>query len=105
MTTCTNCNGTKVEPNADGLSCHACVAVPSWVQRHGGTATTQNNLAPVADAAGAVADGVSDYFLISAIGDAVSAVGSGIGTVAECTGDAVGAVGECVGEIIGAVLS
>ncbi len=100
MTTCPNCHGTKVEPNADGLKCHACSA-PSWVRSQVSSSTTQNVAPAAADVANAVADGVSDYFLFSAIGDVAEAVVSGLGTVAECAGDVAGGIAECAGEILG----
>ena len=102
MTTCTNCNDSKVEPTADGIPCHACCDTPSWVKSNLNSSTVQNNTAAAADVTNAVADGVSDYFLFSAIGDVASVVGSGIGTVAECAGDVVGGIAECAGEILGA---
>lgn len=94
MNLCSHCNGTGVEPEADGLECHVCKKP---------TATYKvRNSSMFGEVAGATADGVSDFMFWDAIGDIASGIGSGIGTVAECAGDVLGTVAECAGDVIGA---
>lgn len=87
---CKHCSGTGVEPTADGLRCHRC---------HPERRDTNSSEVPAI-----VAESVDGYFVFEAIGDAVSAAGSGIGTTVEGVGSAAGAVIECIGEILGAAL-
>lgn len=76
---CKNCNGTGVEPTADGLECHVCKR-PMQVEMYNASGV----MTGVGEFVGDVADAVADFFIWEAIGDVASGV-------AECVGDAIGA--------------
>ena len=95
---CKHCNGTGVEPTADGIPCSQCKGTPSWVRS---SMVGSSSSTTVGDVAGAAMDGVSDFLFWDAIGDIASSAVSGLGTAAECVGDVAGAVAECAGDIIG----
>lgn len=95
MQTCEHCQTPFETSEAD--YCNSC-----WKPRK--VASSSSFASNAVNVVGETADTVSNFFIYDAIGDALSAVGTGIGAVAEGVCDAGGAVLECVGDVIGAAL-